>query len=467
MELDQNDAPSLAVSDPEPQTPAADSGADQVAPPAGRDLTEPPPSIRPDGRPRTRVYVGYVPPDSDGQSSAPPPERPGYAERARLNAADSFYRGTLLGAFELNRLYRLSHLQDGEAETPDRKAEMEFYRWQYEKIANDLHAYDNMEGFANVSEAVVAFAGQFGASLLSPEAWLTPQLRGATLAIRAVKAGLAQAGLQLMTDPVTQRLSIDSRVQESYDPWRTGERAAMGFVAGGAIHAVKGAVASQPGPNPPTAGGRQSWTNRPRGPGPIPSAIADKPGLVDQKFISETLASLTDPNAVSRAEPFDRRKVVEGAIAKVDALIGYVRDVVKPQNGRTSIPRFTFDLGTPSEKVLSNLRNVDADIAAVAAQKIRLSNQVVDKAYRNNPGEADHLLSQLPKLLEDGEALRNKKGEPMRWILARPYETTSGSATNQVTVIEIARTNDAAEIVSIHVSPTRTLDQIRLDPWSR
>ena len=473
MELDQNDASLLPVSAPEPQMPAADAGVDQVVPSAEQNLNESH-GIRADGRPRTRV-----PPASDERPPAPPPQRPGYAERARLNAVDSFYRGTLLGAFELNRLYRLSYLQEGEDETPDRKVEMEFHRPEYEKIASDLHAYDNMEGFANVSEAAVAFAGQFGASLLSPEAWLAPHVRGATLAIRAVKAGLAQAGLQLMTDPVTQRLSIDSRVQESYDPWRTGERAAMGFAVGaGARAAASGAGRwanpSVP-PNPPGSVQRQTPLNpspQPRKPQSADAVVPESSGVPrprseEQKLITSTLRSLTDPDAVSRAAPFDRNAISEGALAKADALIGYVRDVVKPSRGEKSVPRFLFDLDVPSGKVLSALRNVDVEIADAAAQGVRLPNQVIDKLYHKNSKEADRILSQLPELLENGAAFRDKPGDKPRWILTAPYPTLSGSSKNQIAVIEIARANNAAEIVSIHVIPGRSLNKIKNNPWKK
>ncbi len=273
MAKSETTAPSLDV----PTSDPSNGGQPETAPSSDAESqSSSSASERGGDRPRTRVVVYALPPELTAEQSGatadpnseikaepkpesapttPESERPSYSERARLNAMESLYRGTFLGAFTLNRLYRLSYLQDGEEETPQRKEQIEFFRSQYESIHRDLKKYDEMAGISNVGEAASAFAGQFGASMLSPESWIGP-VRAGTLLVRALRGGLTQGGIQLVTDPIVQRLSIKSRVQESFDPVRTVAGVGLGFVGGAAIGALAGSRADRGGgattsaPNP-------------------------------------------------------------------------------------------------------------------------------------------------------------------------------------------------------------------------
>ncbi len=125
-------------------------------------------------RPRTRVFVyprAELRAEQSGAAAEPGPdpapapkteskaepepksERPSYSERARLNATNLFYRDTFLGAFKLSRLYRLSYLQDGEEETPQRKDQVEFFRPQYLEIADDLKRFDQLTRIEKAANA--------------------------------------------------------------------------------------------------------------------------------------------------------------------------------------------------------------------------------------------------------------------------------------------------------------------------
>lgn len=66
-----------------------------------------------------------------------------------------------------------------------------------------------------------------------------------------------------------------------------------------------------------------------------------------------------------------------------------------------------------------------------------------------------------PDLLDvSSEVLPDPKSSD-RILLARPYQTQGGSSSNQVAVVELALKGDGLEIVSLHVSPDRTLAKAR------
>jgi hypothetical protein len=110
----------------------------------------------PDGRKRLHVLVTPAPIEPDNPDAGAGAVEPKSAERARLNAVDSYYHDTAEGAFELSNLFKLSVPQDGEEETPQRNAQIEFFRPQYLKIASDLARFDHLthiESAANASAA--------------------------------------------------------------------------------------------------------------------------------------------------------------------------------------------------------------------------------------------------------------------------------------------------------------------------
>jgi hypothetical protein len=101
---------------------------------------------RDDGRPRARIVVRPRPElwaeEQDGREREA--ESPDATEWKRLRAADSYYRGSYLGEWELSNLFKLSYLHRDEEETPQRQQQIEFFRPQYEKIERDLARFDNL-----------------------------------------------------------------------------------------------------------------------------------------------------------------------------------------------------------------------------------------------------------------------------------------------------------------------------------
>jgi hypothetical protein len=177
--------------------------------------------------------------------------------------------------------------------------------------------------------------------------------------------------------------------------------------------------------------------------------------------LDRALSLLVDPDR-SPSGPFDRTAIRGGEVLDPDDLPAYVRDVTRPANGKSDLPRFSFDLGPQQGQTVERLATVNTAIAGAARQRVTISNQVVDKLYRNNPGEADHLLASLPRLLAEGDAFSDRDA-PGRALLVRDYETTRGSQKNGVVVMEVARSEDGAEIVSVHVMLDRTLKKLKED----
>lgn len=79
--------------------------------------------------------------------------RPGFGEYLRLKELDSHYRGTQRGALYLSNLHKRSFLQDGEDETPLRKADIEIYRPIYDEIASGLTEFDRLTGLETAAAA--------------------------------------------------------------------------------------------------------------------------------------------------------------------------------------------------------------------------------------------------------------------------------------------------------------------------
>lgn len=147
------------------------------------------------------------------------------AERARLNAVDAAYRGTISGSADLAEFKRA---------LPD----------QYDRITRDLARYETMRGFDGPLEGAVALAGQLGGGMTSPEALITrvpgvnslvERLVGG-VAGRVLGAGAAQATVQGVANPVIQSSEIQSGIRKEFSPGEAAMAAAGGAVLGGALH---------------------------------------------------------------------------------------------------------------------------------------------------------------------------------------------------------------------------------------
>ncbi|AWV18824.1 hypothetical protein A3862_27480 [Methylobacterium sp. XJLW] len=153
------------------------------------------------------------------------------AERARLNAVEAAYRGTIAGSADLAEFKRAF---------PD----------QYERITKDLARYETMRGFDGPLEGAVALAGQLGGGMTSPEALVTrvpgvnslvERLVGG-VAGRVLGAGAAQATVQGVANPAIQASEIQSGLRKSYSLGENLAAAAGGAVLGGALHGAGEAV---------------------------------------------------------------------------------------------------------------------------------------------------------------------------------------------------------------------------------
>lgn len=153
------------------------------------------------------------------------------AERARLNAVEAAYRGTISGSADLAEFKRA---------LPD----------QYERITKDLARYETMRGFDGPLEGAVALAGQLGGGMTSPEALITrvpgvnslvERLVGG-VAGRVLGAAGAQAAVQGAANPAIQASEIQSGLRKNYGLGENLAAAAGGAVLGGALHGAGEAV---------------------------------------------------------------------------------------------------------------------------------------------------------------------------------------------------------------------------------
>lgn len=156
----------------------------------------------------------------------------GMAERLRLNALDSYYRGDPIGASGLAAMAEIYRTPDGPDVDPDRKAANDRVREQYLTIVGDLMAYDQMPDFETPLEASVALAGQLGGAIVSPVSWIGWGAKGASWLTRAARAGVQQGAIQAAVDPAVQRFNIQAGVQDRFDPVRTALSAGLGFTLG-------------------------------------------------------------------------------------------------------------------------------------------------------------------------------------------------------------------------------------------
>lgn len=153
--------------------------------------------------------------------------------------------------------------------------------------------------------------------------------------------------------------------------------------------------------------------------------------------------------------PFDLAQTAEGNVHPSADISRYVRDVVRPAEGAAQSPRILFDMGHLSTDAAGAAIRAKPDWHDVPAA-VRISNQVIDKLFRKNAGDADALLAELPHLMSNPAEVLPDHNHADRVLFTRPIP-----GSNAVAVVEAARTRQGLEIVSIHKSPDRTLAKAR------
>ena len=155
--------------------------------------------------------------------------------------------------------------------------------------------------------------------------------------------------------------------------------------------------------------------------------------------------------------------VRDGAILSVEQIPAYVRDVIKAGVDESTIPRFVFDTLTVPAAVFDDLRVQRPSFGAARSRKVRISNEVLGKLYRNNPTIADDLLAELPGLLTSPAEVLPDHKNGLRALITRPFRLgeVDRKQRTSVAVMEVARTAKGLEITSLHISPDRTLKKAR------
>jgi len=198
-------------------------------------------------------------------------------------------------------------------------------------------------------------------------------------------------------------------------------------------------------------------------PGSPPSTAqigADR-SAVSSDQVRTSLLPLTDRTSLA-TQSFDHlASVAKGDVLPSSSLPGYVNDVTLAKEPLEDLPRFSFDMGTMSKDLLDQAAVFRPSFSADQDLPVSLPNQVVDKTYRNNPNEAGHLISGLPDFFDGSAEVLPDHQDPDRIMLAKPYQTLTGSAKNKIAVMEMAQTNDGVEITSLHIMPDRTLNKAR------
>lgn len=195
---------------------------------------------------------------------------PGLYERARLNAAESFYRGTLRGSTMLAGIAQIVAAGDDITPTVRHAAAMalgsntsapstlmqdipsltdaEVRKWRddqcerYAQIVADLARYDSIRpwgasgGWTGAAEGAAALGGQVGGGLLTPENLLGGTAKGAGWLVRTGKAALQQGLISGMVDPVRQYFDIVGGVQKEYSAEHNAWAFGTGAIIGGGLH---------------------------------------------------------------------------------------------------------------------------------------------------------------------------------------------------------------------------------------
>lgn len=169
---------------------------------------------------------------------------PELLERSRLNAINSYYRGTLAGAGGLAAMARVYEESDPADMDPGMKEARENARKQYETIVADLIAYDVMptwSGLPSLPAAIgglgAAVAGSVGGSIVSPESFAGWAAKGSTWVARTMWTALQQGVITGVTDPAVQALNIGAGVQHEWDPMQSVMAPVFGAALGATFHA--------------------------------------------------------------------------------------------------------------------------------------------------------------------------------------------------------------------------------------
>lgn len=168
----------------------------------------------------------------------------GLRERARLNALDGFYRGTLSGSARLSTMAHFVRTPDPADTPPDTRRVRDGLRNEYHEIVADLARYDLMKPWGTTAEAAIALSGQIGGSIISPESFAGVAARGATALIRTGKAAAQQAGIMAGVDPLVQALNINAGVEDHFSVKRWMASTALGGLIGGGLHGFGEVVGS-------------------------------------------------------------------------------------------------------------------------------------------------------------------------------------------------------------------------------
>ncbi|WP_375408501.1 LPD38 domain-containing protein [uncultured Methylobacterium sp.] len=183
-------------------------------------------------------------------------------ERARLDAVESYARGTLLGAGNMPVLQRDAV---GGGEATDEFGNIvgtipasPMAGKRLETIREDLARQETMRGFEGPLEGMSALAGSLGGSLASPESFIN-RLPGLTslsesvigkgaarvftdgfsnLAARIGGAGATQGVVQGAVNPAVQALENKTGARDGYSPGEVVGAVAGGVLIGGVMHSA-------------------------------------------------------------------------------------------------------------------------------------------------------------------------------------------------------------------------------------
>lgn len=166
--------------------------------------------------------------DVFGAPPAPAEERPGFLSRLAKSALETAfgYTGTGLAVQDLARGSRVDE-GAGEAVANERLGIVtpELFAPEYtdagkarlEALQRGVATLVKRPEAQGVTENLTEFAGSVGGGLASPEGWVGPGARGATVLGRIAKAGAINTGVAAAVDPVLQGKRNDLGLQEGFD----------------------------------------------------------------------------------------------------------------------------------------------------------------------------------------------------------------------------------------------------------
>jgi hypothetical protein len=228
------------------------------------------------------------------------------AERRRLNSIDGYYRGTLLGHLDLERMKTINHLRhegisdDNIVEriglipvavSPGQTSEQinaAIKQWLdeqdtgFDTVIADLVHYDLMRGAGSAHELAAALVGQIEGGLQAPaELLIGAGIRTGAWGLRLLKAAAPHVGFRGALDTVAHNL-IHAGVWEEFDSDRRAKSAAAAMLGG----TPAGGKVPLPAPQEPAANvkpsagqeppGTDAFNRAPEQPGTTPAAPTEK-----------------------------------------------------------------------------------------------------------------------------------------------------------------------------------------------